>query len=292
MRRRTVTGTTFDILNTIFMIVMFIITIYPFLYIFNYSVSSALVSKAGLLLIPRGFNVESYITLMSNPSILNGMFISVARTTIGSFGMIIVTTMAAYALARNDLWGKGFLNKFLIFTMYFSGGLIPVYLVIKELHLIGSFWVYIFPQLANAFYFILVKTFIESIPKSLEEAALIDGASHVKTFYKVILPVCAPVVAAILLFSCVTHWNSFIDNQLYNSMNKELFTMQYVLYNFLMASQVQSQEQAQAIGASTQVNSESLKMAITIITIIPILFVYPFLQRYFISGLMVGSVKG
>lgn len=292
MRRRTVTGTVFDSLNTLLMLLIFVIMVYPFYYILSYSLSTPSQIRDGFMLFPAGFTLHSYRACLANPDIGLSLLVSIARTVLGPALMVLVTSMAAFALARDEVVGRKFFNKYFIFTMYFSGGLIPVYMVIKFLHLTNSFWVYILPLLSNAFYFVLVRTYIESIPKSLEEAALIDGANYITTFFRVIFPVCAPVIAAIVLFSCVFHWNSFIDNQLYNSMNRKLFTMQYVLYNFLAASQVSSAEVAQMMGPTSDTNPETLKMAITMITVVPILCVYPVLQKYFTSGLMIGSVKG
>jgi putative aldouronate transport system permease protein len=227
-----------------------------------------------------------------HPDILRGFFISLARSTLGPAFMVIVTSMAAYALARDDLVGRKFLNKYFIFTMYFSGGMIPLYLVMKGLNLTGSFWVYIIPGMFGAFNFVLVRTYIENIPSSLEEAALIDGASYITAFFRVVLPVCIPVLAAIVLFSCVGHWNAFTDTRLYNSMHRELFTMQYVLYNYLASTQTYSVEQALALGSMTELSPESIRMAITIITIVPVMCVYPALQKHFASGLLIGAVKG
>ena len=291
-RKASVGGTVFDIFNTILMIVILIIMVYPFIYILSYSLSVPSKIRDGFLLFPAGFSVNSYLACFKHPDVGRSFVLSIGRTVIGPALMVIVTSMAAYALARDTLIGRKFLNKYFIFTMYFTGGLIPVYMVIKSLHLTNSFWVYIFPLLSNAFYFVLVRTYIEGIPKSLEEAALIDGANYFVTFFKVIFPVCAPVIAAVVLFSSVFHWNSFIDNQLYNSMNRKLFVMQYVLYNFLTASQVSSAEVAQSMGSTSDMNPETLKMAITMITVVPILCVYPALQKYFTSGLLLGSVKG
>jgi len=292
IKRRTVSGTIFDTVNVLFMLFLFVLMVYPFLYILMYSLSTPLHVKAGLLFWPQGFTLGSYRELLTSKTVGGGFLISISRSIIGPIGMVLITSMAAYALAREDLWGRKTLNKFFIFTMYFSGGLIPVYMVIKGLHLTNNYWVYILPTLSNAFYLVLIRTYIESIPKSLEEAALIDGAGHIKTFFRVILPVCAPVIAAVVLFSCVYHWNSFIDNQLYTSMSKHLYTLQFILYNILNASQAQAAEVAAQMGATSDTNPETLKMAITMITVLPILCVYPALQRYFASGLLIGSVKG
>ena len=161
----------------------------------------------------------------------------------------------------------------------------------QGLHLTNTFLVYILPAAVSAFNMILVKTYIESIPPAMEEAVLIDGGTEIDAFFRVILVLCLPVNAAIVLFSCIQQWNSFIDTQLYNAMRPDLYTMQYVLYNALAFHMQQSLEEAKNQVAANSVTSQSLKMAITVVTIVPIMFVYPFLQKYFVSGLLVGSVK-
>jgi len=291
-RRRTrISDVTFDVFNFALMLIVFVIMTYPFIYILTYSLSNPAFLRGGLMLLPVGLNWSSYKVTFSNSDILNGLFISVARTTIGPIGMIIVTSMAGFVLTKDTFPGVKFLRKLFVFTMYFSGGIIPLYMVIRYLHLLGTFWVYIFPTLAAVFNMILIKTFIETLPQSLEEAAIIDGANDVQVFYRVVLPLCKPVIAAVTLFACVHHWNSFIDTQLYNPMHPRLFSLQYVLYTFL-ATQTQSVEQAKQAFKVERISPATLQMAITVVTILPILCVYPFLQKHFASGLLVGSIKG
>lgn len=281
----------FDIANYMLMFIILAVVTYPFLYVLSYSLSDPSRLKGGLMVRPMGLNLEAFRLCLINRDVLNGLYISVLRTVIGTFSMIVVTSMAAYAVTRDDLVGVKFIRKLFVFTMYFSSGLIPTYVLIKSLHLTGSFLVYILPGMISVFNLVLIKTYIESLPKSLQEVALIDGANDMVIFFKIIFPISIPVIAAVSLFSSVGQWNSFIDTQLYNSMNPKLYPLQYVLYNFV-SSQTYSLEQAQQAATQTMITPQTMRMAITIITIIPILFVYPFLQKYFISGLLVGSVKG
>jgi putative aldouronate transport system permease protein len=290
--KRSVLDRVFDTFLYILMAAVFVVMVYPFLYVINYSVSSIAQVKHPLLLLPEGINFESYAIIISDGSILRALFVSVARSVIGPACMLLVTAMGGYVISRPNLVFGKFFRMFFLFTMYVSAGIIPTYLVIQSLRLTNSFWVYILPMAVNAFNMILVKTYIEAMPASLEESVLIDGGTEITAYFNVILPLCLPVNAAIVLFSCIQHWNSFIDTQLYNAMRPALYTMQYVLYNVLAVQMQQSLEEAKLRGTANTVSSQSIKMAITVLTVIPIVCVYPFLQRYFVSGMLVGSVKG
>jgi putative aldouronate transport system permease protein len=279
----------FDALIFIAAVVIFVISVYPFLYVFNYSISTSGQISSPLLLWPQKIQFKSYNLLFDDVSIINAFFVSVIRSVLGSVAMLIVNGMGAYALSRPNLpWGK-FFRLFFLFTMYFSGGIIPTYMLYKNLNLLNSFWVYILPMIVVPFNMFLIKTYIESIPRDLEEAVLIDGGTEIDAYFRVLLPICMPVNAAVFLFSCINHWNAYIDTQLYNAKASELYTLQYVLYNALAVQMNRSLEAAKQMG--TMISTQSLKMAITIITIVPIMCVYPFLRKYFISGLLVGSVK-
>jgi putative aldouronate transport system permease protein len=290
MRQRSISGAIFDTANVMTMIVLIILMFYPFIYIFSYSLSDPGRLTGGMLLTPKGFNLDAYQAIFEQRALLRGIYISVARTVIGPIAMIAVTSMAAYVLTRDELGGVKFLRKFFVFTMYFNSGLIPLYLVIKSVGLIGTFWVYIIPAAVAVFNMILIKTYIESVPKSLEEAALIDGANDFVLYWKVIFPICLPVTAAVVLFSAVEQWNAFIDTQIYNVMNPENHTLQYLLYQTV--SGAASLEQAKLGKNTLSVTPESIKMAITIITVLPIAMVYPLLQKHFTKGLLIGSIKG
>lgn len=288
--KKTLGSSMFDIANNVFMAIIIFIMLYPFIYVVNYSLSDMTKVRGNLLLLPVGINVDAYQSVFRNAQIPHSAMVSVGRALVGPGLMLIVMSMASYALCRENLVGRKALNKYFIFTMYFSGGMIPIFLLMKMLGLLGSFWVYILPGLSNAFYLVLIRTYMEGLPIDLEEAALIDGAGYFLIYARIIFPLCMPVLAAVAMFSMVGHWNSFIDVRLYNSMEKDLFTLQYVLYNYLNSTTSATEEQAQALGSTY--NAETVKMAITTITVLPILCVYPLLQRYFVSGLLIGSVKG
>ena len=292
-RPLTVGGVAFDAFNSLLMLVIFIIMLYPFLYVFSYSFSTPSKITNPLLLWPQGFNVKAYATLFADADFFHSVLVSVARTVLGPLGMLIVCGMGASALSKRALVFGKFFRMLIFFTMYFSAGVIPTYLLIKTLRLTRSFWVYILPSLASAYNVVLMRTYIENLPHELDEAVQIDGGNELQAYFRVIMHVCLPVNAAVVLFSAIGHWNSFIDTQFYNSMSKELYTLQYYLYQSLQANVSQSLQEAVAKGgsASRRVSTQTLKMAITVITVFPIMCLYPFISRYFVSGLLVGSVK-
>ena len=286
-----VSGVIFDSLNTILMIVVFVVMVYPFVYILNYSFSTPALIGASPLLVPAGFSLEAYRLLLSDASIYRALFISVSRSIIGPLSMIVVCSMAGYVLSKKHLVFGKFFRWTIFFTMYFSAGLIPIYLLISNLGLLNTYWVYILPMMVSAFNIVLIRTYIESLPSSVEEAALIDGANEFQAFWHVIFPVCLPVNAAVILFSAIAHWNDFISTQLFNVMSPHLYTIQYVLFNAMAIQLSTSLEEAMRLAGAGRVTAMTLNMAITVITVVPVMLVYPFLAKYFVSGLMVGSVK-
>ena len=290
--KRSVLDVAFDLFVYILMAIAFVVMVYPFLYVLNSSISTLSQAKSPLLILPVGVNFKSYQILFKDSAMLRALLVSVSRSVIGPAFMLFVTATGGYVISRPHLIFGKFFRMFFLFTMYISAGIIPVYLVIQSLHLTNTFWVYILPMAVSAFNMILVKTYIEALPSELEEAVFIDGGSEIDAYFRVILPICLPVNAAIVLFSCIQHWNSFIDTQLYNAMSTNLYTMQYLLFNSVAVQMQQSLEEAKSRIASNAVSSQSLKMAITVVTVITIMCVYPFLQKYFASGILVCSVKG
>jgi len=283
-------GLTFDIFNSLFMFLIFIIMFYPFLYVLNYSISNSAKIGSSLLLIPVGLNFDNYKTLFMDPYIFRALFISVSRSVAGPALMLIISGMAGYVLSKKDLVFGKFFRWSIFFTMYFNAGLIPGYLLSKTLGLTNNYLIYIIPQMVAVFNIVLIRAYIESLPSSMEEAARIDGANEFYVYWRVLFPVCLPVNAAVILFSAINHWNDYITTQIFNAMTPKLYTMQYLLYMTLSA-RLESLEEARSRFSNTTVTAQSLKMAITVVTVAPILCVYPFLQRHFVSGLMVGAIK-
>lgn len=290
--KRGVSDYILDTITAVVMIFVTIICLYPFLYILFYSLSNVSMVGGKVLLYPVGFNIDAYKLMFTSVSgIKRAFFISVARSVIGPALSVIIIAMGAYAMTRQKLVFRGFIMKYVTATMYFSSSMIPTYLLMHNLKLTGTFWIYILPTLFSVFYMILVKTYMESLPTSLEESAAIDGASEYVTFFKLILPMCKPVLAAVILFECVGQWNRYSDTLLYNAGNKNLHTMQYVLMSFIQTNS-SNVEEARENAAMNNIDSATLRMALTMITIVPILCVYPFLQKYFASGILIGSIKG
>ena len=287
---------TLDIYVYILLVCLFFLTAYPFWYILVYSVSDPLKITSGFLALPRGFNFQGYKVVFDNPNILNAFFISVARSVLGPAISLVVSFMAAYSLSRRELPGNKFFAWYFVVTMYFGAGLIPYYLLIKSLGLIGTFWVYIIPGSMSVFGMILMRTYIESLPEDLHDSAFIDGANEFIIFYKIIMPLCKPVLASIGLLACVNHWNSYTDTLLYNTQNIRLHTLQYILVQiisgFTSASANMDINELIAKSENIAITPMSVRMAITIVTIVPISLVYPMLQRYFIKGIMIGAIKG
>lgn len=292
MRNASLASRLFDIGNVLFMAVIFLIMFYPFLYILNYSLSDALQVRARISLLPWGFSLASYQSFFANPDVLQGLYVSTARSVVGTAATMFIICMGAYAISKDKAPGVRLTRKFIVFTLYFGGGLIPFYLVLKALGLIGTFWVYIVPNLVNVFALILIRAFIDTLPPDLEESATIDGANEFQVFWRVIFPVCLPVVAVMAVFTFLGQWNAVYDTVLFNYMNRDLYTLQFYLYMFLTTSSAVALEQAKEYGqAVTATNYQTNVMAVTVITIAPILVVYPFAQRFIRQGLLVGAVK-
>jgi len=287
--------TTLDNIILVFMIFIIVITLYPFLNVtaksFNDPIDTV---KGGVHIFPRVFTISNYTGLFEGGSNLPAAFrMSVLRTLIGTVSGLLCCAMFAFALSRADFMFRRSFTIILVITMYIGGGLIPEYLLIRNLKLINSFWVYIIPGLINAFNVIVIRAFMDTLPFSLQESAKMDGANDITIFFKIILPLCKPVLATIALFIAVGQWNSWFDTYLYARSRPELSTLQFELMKIL--------DSAQSVGSATDIyseglrsakrNPEAIKMAITVIATVPILIVYPFLQKYFVSGITLGAVK-
>lgn len=274
---------------------LFIITFYPFWNIFVLSLNDATDSlRGGLMLWPRVFSIDSYKAVLSDTALLSSLKVTLLRTAVGVPMNLLAVTTLAYALSQRDLIGRRQINLLFVFTMYFSGGLIPTYMIVKWLGLIDNFLVYLLPDLYNVYWMILVRTYMEGLPYSMIESARIDGANDIQIFAKVVLPSCAPVVATIGLFSAIYHWNAWYDSYIYTN-KPVLETLSNALIKILNQYQTGAMmTQAQQMAAASKrlpVSSESIRMTVTMVTTIPIILVYPFVQKYFIKGMMLGSVK-
>ncbi|WP_145409848.1 carbohydrate ABC transporter permease [Paenibacillus xylanexedens] len=285
----------FNIFNILAMTMVLIVTLYPFLNVlaisFNDSTDTV---RGGVYLWPREFTLENYKTIFQYEGLLTGLKISVLRTLIGTFLGLLSSSMIAYTLSRPDFKIRKFVSVSLALTMYFSGGLIPTYILMRDLSLIGTFWVYIFPLMISAFNVFVIRSFMDGLPYALQESAKLDGANDFTIYYKIILPLCKPVLATIALFLAVGQWNQWIDTYIYNNNKPHLTTLQYELMKVLQSTQQGSSAGRNANDMAqqmAQISPESIKMAITIVATVPILLVYPFLQKYFVGGMTLGAVK-
>ncbi|WP_026559769.1 carbohydrate ABC transporter permease [Bacillus sp. J37] len=293
---RTREDVVFDTFNIMFMILLSVIMLYPFINQIALSLNAATDSvKGGIYLWPREFTWRNYEYVFSQASIIQAIFVSVARTVVGTGVGLLCTAMVAYAIAQEKFVFKKSVTIIFIMTMYFNGGLIPGYLLMRDLHLIGTFWVYILPGLISAFNLIIMRSFIEGLPKSLFEQARIDGAGDFRVFFQIVLPLSLPVLATVALFVAVGQWNQWFDVFLYNSSNENLTTLQYELMKILQNTATSNGDwnTAQASGerAVQAVTPKSIQATMTIVASLPIICVYPFLQKYFVKGMTLGAVK-
>lgn len=252
-------------------------------------------AKGGVYFLPRLFTLANYKEVFADGSIMKAYKITIARTVIGTAASLLITSLAAYSLKEAKLPGRKIITILITFTMLFSGGMIPTYIQYNKLHLIDSFWVYVVPSLVSVTYLLMMRTFFETIPDSLEESAKLDGCGYFKIYTKIMLPLSKPVIAVVGLYTAVNHWNDWFSGAFYMK-SSELWPVQTVLQQMLsraMAAQQEVSSVSQAIAHSANtVTSDSLKMAAVIITTVPILCIYPFVQKYFAQGAMIGAVKG
>ncbi|MFC5467679.1 carbohydrate ABC transporter permease [Cohnella suwonensis] len=278
------------------MTLVVIATLYPFLNVlalsFNDSTDSV---RGGITIFPREFTFKNYEIIFSFSGLVTGFKISVLRTIVGTLLGLVSASMLAFTLARPDFQGRKFVSYTLAITMYVSAGIIPTYLLIKDLHMMGTFAVYVLPGLVSAFNVFVIRSFIDGIPFALQESAKIDGANDFTIFWRVILPMTTPALATIALFLAVGQWNAWFDTYLYNSSSDHLTTLQFELMKVLQSTTTGNNgdyRNTNMTQVMATVSPESVKMAITIVVTVPILLVYPFLQRYFVQGMTLGAVKG
>lgn len=289
MKRRSA----FNFFNTMVLGLFALMCLYPFYYLVIYSLSNSTeAARHSLWLMPAGLTVDNYAYLLKKGDVLNAAWISASRAILGTLITLACSSFYAFLLAKPALPFRRVMYRMLVVTMYLNAGLIPYFIVMKAYHLNNSYLLYILPSAVGAFYVILIKTYIESIPQALEEAARIDGAGYFTTYLRIVMPVCLPVLATIAVFSAVNQWNAWQDN-FYLVRTRELKTLQLLLLEYLqsMDSTVISDINTAAQRAN-RTSSLSLKTCISVITMLPVMLVYPFLQRYFIKGILIGSIKG
>ena len=290
-------GSVFPIFNTLLMLLIMLVTLYPVLNTVAISLNEGTDAlRGGIKLVPRVFSLKSYQSILTDSAVYQALWISASRTVITTILNLVLTSMLSYTLSRREYLLRKPITTIFVLTMYVNAGLIPNYLLIsRTLHLNRTYWVYIIPNMINCFNMIVIRTYIMGLPEGLVESARIDGAGDILLFWRIIFPLCTPVLATVALFVAVGSWNQWFDTHLYNASKPYLHTLQYLLKMKLATTQQSAnaaKTTADAMQSTTQMTPVTIRAAISVISALPILAVYPFLQRYFVTGLNVGSVKG
>lgn len=291
-KKKTISDRAFTICNTIFMILFVIITLYPVLNTLAISFNDGTDAlRGGIYLWPRRWTVKNYTTVLKKNNLITGAYISVARTVIGTILALVSNAILAFIVSRKKFLFKRQLSFFWVVTMYVNGGLIPTFLLYKSLGMTNSFSVYVIPGMLSAFNMLVIRTYMNGIPDSLEESAQLDGAGYATIFVKIISPLCKPVYATVALFSAVGQWNSWFDAMLYNRLDSNLTTLQYELMKLLSSVTNQGVSMESMKNSGGNVTPTTVRAAATILTMLPIVCLYPFLQKYFVTGMTLGGVK-
>ena len=287
----------FLVINVVFLILFSVVMLYPYLnqlaMSFNEGADTA---KGGITIFPREFTLMNYRTVFKNKNLINAAFISVSKTVLHTLLGVLVCYSAAYAMTRRDMPYKKKITWYLMLPGYLPAGMIPVYILYRYLGLINSFWVYILPSLFIFYNFVVMRSFLQEIPESIEESAKIDGANDITIMFKIIVPLSLPVIATVALWLAVSSWNSWTDTLMYIT-KKKLYSLQYMMMKLIKETEMAQQMAMQAAITGENVSemavtSDAVTSATLIITTLPIIIVYPFLQKYFVKGVTVGAVKG
>jgi putative aldouronate transport system permease protein len=284
----------FDFFNVVALSVLLLAVLYPLYFVVISSISDPdLVNTGKITLLPQGVTFEGYSRIFADSNIWRGYRNSLMYTALGTAINVTLTVTAGYALSRSDLVGRGGFMFLIVFTMFFSGGLIPTYLLIKNLGMLNTVWAMIIPNAVSAYNVIIVRTFFQStIPVELLEAAKIDGSSNTRFFLRIVLPLSMPIIAVMILFSAVGHWNSYFQALIYLK-NDNLQPLQIVLRNILITNEMSEQMTDGIVNQAEIVRiAATMKYGIVIVASLPVLILYPFLQKYFVKGVMIGSLKG
>ncbi len=295
--RRSVSSRIFDVCNYLFFGLFTLLCVYPFYYILINTVSDNTLTARGLVLFyPQGVHLSNYAQVMKIQGLGQATLISVARTLIGTFLSVFASAFVGYLVTKDKMWHRKIWYRIIVATMYFNAGIIPWYILMMNLHLTNNFLGYVIPGIMSPFNIILVKTYVESIPAALEESAQIDSAGYWVRFTRIVLPLCLPILATVTVFTAVGQWNSFQDT-LFLMTDRKLYTLQFLLYRYINESNALATV-LKNTGGNVNINlalvqtPTSVRMTVTMIVVAPILLVYPFFQRYFVGGIMIGAVKG
>lgn len=302
VHNKTFTSRMFDAINCFLLFLLGLSTLYPFIYILVLSLNDGVDSmKGGIYLWPRVFTLDNYFKALSNPYIIDSFTVTLFRTVVGTSISVLFTAMLAYALSKKELPGRSAIVLYLFFTTLFNGGLIPYYILLRQLNLFNNIWVFVIPAIYNFFNMVIVRTYFEGIPASLEESAKIDGCSDVRIFFWIYLPLAGPILATITLFVGVFHWNDWFSGTFFVN-DKKIMPAATLLQNILAEAAFEDNAAAGGsgggmnnlltAGARSRTTPDALRMAFVMIITLPVVCIYPFLQKYFVKGLMLGSIKG
>ncbi|MGN7383430.1 carbohydrate ABC transporter permease [Paenibacillus sp. SAFN-117] len=284
----------FDFVNTLLLIVLTIIVLYPLVFVLSASISSPnAVVKGELWLLPKDITFVGYQRIFENNDIITGYRNTIFYTLLGTAINLVMTTCAAYPLSRRDFKGRNVITAFIVFTMFFSGGLIPVYLLVKNLGMLNTFWALVIPNAVSVWNIVIMRTFFQSsIPYEIQEAASIDGCNNFQILFRVVLPLSMPIIAVMILFYAVGHWNAFFNALIYLT-DRAKYPLQLVLREILIQGQMQDMiDMADDSLAKKVMEVEAIKYAVVVVANLPVLALYPFLQKYFVKGVMIGALKG
>ncbi len=290
----------FGVVNFIIVTLLILVMVYPFYYCmvmaFNDGVDA---TNPGIYFWPRKFSLENFTTALSDPNVLPAAVVSVLRTVLGTVLTVLVTSAFAYGMSKANLRFRNGYLVFLMIPMYFGGGMVPTYILLDNLNLLNNFWVYVIPGAFSVYYTLIFMASFRELPQSLEESAMLDGAGYFRIFFQIILPLSKPVIAAVCVFLAVGHWNSWMDNLLYMIGTDDYDTLAYLFASIAQRADYLIKLAQESAGAAAQVGQEltgatgiSTQLASMLVSIAPILAVYPFFQKYFVHGIMIGSVKG
>ncbi|MBP3655075.1 MAG: carbohydrate ABC transporter permease [Clostridia bacterium] len=288
----------FNIVNYTVFLLITLACIFPFYYLFINTISSnELVRLGRIQLYPRDLHLENYVQVLKIDGIMDALLVSVARTVLGTLWTVAGCAFLGYLVTKQEMWLRKVWYRLIVITMYFSAGLIPWYMNLRNLGFLDNFWVYVIPGLVSPYNVILVKTFIEGLPASLEESAELDGAGYIRIFVSVIMPLITPILATLCIFCAVGQWNSFTDTMMLMP-SGNYYTLQFLLYKYQheaqsLAALVRTTQDANAMAnLATKQTSLSVQMTVAMVVTFPILLVYPYFQRHFVKGIMIGAVKG
>ena len=287
----------FDVINLVVFLSLVFVCVFPFYFMFINTISSSdQIARGNVTFYPIGVHFLNYVNVLKISAIWKAAGVSAARTILGTLLTVFMCSFFAYLMTKKVMFMRTFIYRFLIVTMYFNAGLIPWYITMKNLGLMDNFFVYVLPGALSAFNVILIKTYIDQIPPSMEESAMLDGAGVFSIYFRILLPLCTPIIATIAIFSSVGHWNTFQDN-LFLVHDQNLQTLQMLLYRYMkqiesFANMIRTQGISAAAYTGYTPNPMAIRMTVSIIVVFPILLVYPFMQKYFVKGILIGAVKG